>query len=119
MRIAVASEGLDVSPYFEHCASFTIYTIDCGIIVECQNMPNPQLAASRLAQLLRDLEVGVLIVGCIEQDVAAKLQATELELVYGVMGTARAATEAFLARTLIGTDEWCDYDEETPLLAEA
>ena len=40
MRIAVASEGLAVSPYFGHCASFTCYRIERGIIVECQNMPN-------------------------------------------------------------------------------
>lgn len=119
MRIAVASEGLDVSPHFEHCISFTIYSIDRGVIAECQNMPNPQLTTDRLAQLLSDLDVDVLIVGCVEQKVVAKLQATDLELVYEVMGTARAATEAFLARTLIGTDEWCDHDEETPLLAEA
>ena len=55
MRIAVASEGLDVSPYFEHCISFTIYTIDCGIIAECQNMPNPRLQYGSLASLLVEL----------------------------------------------------------------
>ena len=119
MRIAVASEGLDVSPYFEHCDSFTIYTIDCGIISECQNMPNPKLSASKLALLLRDLDVDTLIVGCIEREAATRLQTTDIELVYGVKGTARAATEAFLAKTLIGFDEWCDHSEETPHMVEA
>ena len=61
MRIAVASEGLDVSPYFRHCASFTCYKIECGIIVECQNMPNPHQTPARLAAVLRELDVNTLI----------------------------------------------------------
>ena len=48
MRIAVASEGLAVSPYFGHCASFTCYRIERGIIVECQNMPNPHQTPARI-----------------------------------------------------------------------
>ena len=52
MRIAVASEGLAVSPYFGHCASFTCYRIERGIIVECQNMPNPHQTPARIAAVL-------------------------------------------------------------------
>ncbi|WP_139653446.1 NifB/NifX family molybdenum-iron cluster-binding protein [Raoultibacter phocaeensis] len=122
MRIAVASEGLDVSPYFEHCTSFTFYTIDCGIIAECQNMPNPQLPSGSLASLLVELEVDVLIAGCIKRTSIHALMEADIEVVSGVVGTARAATEAYLAQTLIGCDEWCDYDDESdvePQLAEA
>ena len=57
MRIAVASEGLAVSPYFGHCASFTCYRIERGIIVECQNMPNPHQTPARIAAVLRELDV--------------------------------------------------------------
>lgn len=119
MRIAVASEGLDVSPYFEHCISFTIYTIDCGIIAECQNMPNPRLQYGSLASLLVELEVDVVIAGCMERASAHALTEANIEVVFGVVGTARAATEAYLAKTLISSDEWCDYDEEAPDCVEA
>ena len=52
MRIAVASEGLNVSPSFGQCSSFTCYTIDRGMIVECQNTPNPRLPLRQLASML-------------------------------------------------------------------
>ena len=67
MRIAVASEGLAVSPYFGHCASFTCYRIERGIIVECQNMPNPHQTPARIAAVLRELDVTAVITGIIER----------------------------------------------------
>ena len=75
MRIAVASEGLAVSPYFGHCASFTCYRIERGIIVECQNMPNPHQTPARIAAVLRELDVTAVITGIIERDAVEALQA--------------------------------------------
>ena len=91
MRIAVASEGLAVSPYFGHCASFTCYRIERGIIVECQNMPNPHQTPARIA--------------------VEALQAADIEVVSNQAGSARDAAEAYLAHTLIGTDEWHNDEE--------
>ena len=65
MRIAVASEGLEVAPRFRQCASYMCYRVDRGIIVECQNLPNPGLAAPKLVALLVEMGVDTLIVcGC-------------------------------------------------------
>lgn len=119
MRIAVASEGLDVSSYFERCTSFTIYTINCGIITECQNIPNPLLSYGSLASLLLELEVDTVIAGCMERSSSQALTEAGIEVVFGVVGTARAATEAYLAKTLISSDEWCDYDEDASGCAKA
>ena len=106
MRIAVASEGLAVSPYFGHCASFTCYRIERGIIVECQNMPNPHQTHARIAAVLRELDVTAVITGIIERDAVEALQAADIEVVSNQAGSARDAAEAYLAHTLIGTDEW-------------
>ena len=40
MRIAVASQGLDVASKVLRCASYMCYRVDRGMIVDCQNMPN-------------------------------------------------------------------------------
>ena len=104
MRIAVASEGLAVSPYFGHCASFTCYRIERGIIVECQNMPNPHQTPARIAAVLRELDVTAFITGIIERDAV-------IEVVSNQAGSARDAAEAYLAHTLIGTDEWHNDEE--------
>ena len=102
MRIAVASEGLAVSPYFGHCASFTCYRIERGIIVECQNMPNPHQTPARIAAVLRELDVTAVITGIIERDAVEALQAADIEVVSNRAGSARDAAEAYLAHTLIG-----------------
>ena len=94
MRIAVASEGLAVSPYFGHCASFTCYRIERGIIV-----------------VLRELDVTAVITGIIERDAVEALQAADIEVVSNRAGSARDAAEAYLAHTLIGTDEWHNDEE--------
>lgn len=106
MRIAVASEGLGVAPYFRHCASFTCYKIECGIIVECQNMPNPHREPAQLAAVLRELGVSALITGTIERNAVDALRAVDIEVVANQTGSARDAAEAYLADTLIGGDEW-------------
>ena len=114
MRIAVASEGLAVSPYFGHCASFTCYRIERGIIVECQNMPNPHQTPARIAAVLRELDgagFAVIITGIIERDAVEALQAADIEVVSNQAGSARDAAEAYLAHTLIGTDEWHNDEE--------
>ncbi|OUO90883.1 dinitrogenase iron-molybdenum cofactor biosynthesis protein [Gordonibacter sp. An230] len=111
MRIAVASEGLNVSPHFGQCASFTCYTIDRGMIVECQNTPNPRLPPRQLASMLGDLDVRVLVAGCVERDALDALGAEGIEVVPCASGTARGAAEAYLARTLAGDGEWHGEEE--------
>lgn len=112
MRIAVASEGLGVSPYFGHCASFTCYKIECGIITECQNMPNPRQSPGQLAAVLHELDVAALITGIIERDAGEALQAADIEVVANQTGSARDAAQAYLAHTLIGADEWHNDEED-------
>lgn len=112
MRIAVASEGLGVSPYFERCTDFTCYTVEKGIIVECQNIPSPGASAARAATLLSKLGVDALIAGCIERTAKETIENAGIEVCSGVMGTARAAAEAYLAQTLIGVGDWCAYEDD-------
>ena len=95
-----------VRPYFGHCASFTCYKIERGIIVECQNMPNPHQSPARIAAVLRELDVTAVITGIIERDAVEALEAADIEVVANQEGSARDAAEAYLAHTLIGADEW-------------
>lgn len=55
MRIAVASQGLDVASKVLRCASYMCYRVDRGMIVDCQNMPNLSLPPAQLATLMKDL----------------------------------------------------------------
>lgn len=111
MRIAVASEGLEVAHRFGQCASYMCYTVDCGIIVECQNMPNVSLPIGKLVELLCELDVGVLIVDTIEYDIANAFCRAGVEVIAGAQGATREVAQAYLSRTLSGVDEVCHLDD--------
>ena len=66
MRIAVACQGLDVAPRFARSSSFMCYRVDRGMFADCQNMPNLSFPPAQLAQVLKDLDVSVMIVNRID-----------------------------------------------------
>ena len=105
MRIAVASEGLNVSPYLERCTDYTCYTVTYGIITECQNVPNSGLSGGRVARLMNDLGVDIVISGKIEDETKVALQNSNIEICTGASGTARSAVEAYLAQTFAGFED--------------
>ena len=111
MRIAVACSGLDVSPTYAQCASFTFYTIRCGVLAECQNVPNPRLSTARLGTLFADLGVSAFIVGAIDRESRGALVSHGVEVVDGVHGPARHAVDAYLRKTLSGHDDELDAME--------
>ncbi|MEA5019522.1 MAG: NifB/NifX family molybdenum-iron cluster-binding protein [Gordonibacter sp.] len=112
MRIAVASEGLEVAPRFGQCSSYMCYNVECGVIVDCQNMPNPGMPAQKLASLFDEFGVDVLIVNTIEYDVANVFCRAGIEVIAKAHGTAREVAQSYLTRTLTGVDDLCHIDYE-------
>lgn len=118
MRIAVAASGLDVARQFAQCDSFTCYTVERGIITDCQNTPNPGPPFSLILEYLKALEVSTLIVGLIEEDIATGFCDADIEVVAGVTGNAREVVSQYLTNTLIGVDAMCHDDDDAEDVAE-
>ena len=115
MRIAVACTGLSVAPRYEKCESFMCYLIDHGIITGCQNVPNLSAAVTDTLDIIKALDVQVLLVNAISYDVAELFCNANIDLIAGVTGPAREAAEKYLSQTLLGTDSLCEdeaIDEE-------
>ena len=113
MRIAVASDGLEVASYFASATSFMCYTVKRGIIAECQNMPNPKLPLDKLVGLFGELGIDVLIVGRIEYDIANRLCRAGVEVVAGARGNAGDVARGYLTQTLTGVEEVCHISDPT------
>ena len=111
MRIAVASDGLDVSKHGSRCASYTCYTVDRGIITACQNTPNPCLALPLNANYLQRLGVDVYIARKVEPQLRELLEDLGIDVIEGARGSTRDAAEAYLARLFSGSDLSADEDE--------
>ena len=63
MKIAVASEGRNITEHFGHCENFNIFYIEDKKIVKSESIPNPGHRPGFLPNYLNDLGVGVIISG--------------------------------------------------------
>ena len=112
MRIAIACEGLHVAPRYEYCESYMCYTVDHGIIVDCQNMPSPGVNYHEIAATLYEIGVRVLIVGSIDASIADMYCQSGIDVIANAKGDARRLAEQYLTNELIGVDELCVDDED-------
>lgn len=112
MRIAIACEGLHVAPRYEYCESYMCYTVDHGIIVDCQNMPSPGVNYHEIAATLYEIGVRVLIVGSIDASIADMYCQSGIDVIANAKGDARRLAEQYLTDELIGVDELCVDDED-------
>lgn len=110
MRIAVASDGLDVSLHGNRCESYMCYTVDRGIITECQNTPNPCLSPKLTADLFKQLDVNVFIVHVLDPSFRSAFESAGIDVVAGAFGSTHRATENYLASMFMGNDQHLDDD---------
>lgn len=107
MIIAIASDGLDVSRHFGRCSSYGCYTVEDGMVVAFQNMPNLSRPCADMAPLLREVDVDVLIVGNIGASAKEHFERAGIKVVTGASGPVRAALDAFLTGNLESTESVC------------
>jgi len=114
MRIAVACQGLTVAPYFVQCTGYTCYMVERGIIIDSRSMPAFDQPIEKLVEVLKSVQIDVLIVGLIEYDMAAYFCRNDIEIVAGAEGNALDVAKAYLSNTLAGVDNVCkigDYKD--------
>lgn len=111
MRIAVTSDELNVSASLGRCASYMCYTVDCGVITQCQNFPNPNLPPAPTVHLLQNLGVDLVISNSVESNIEQALVDGGVEVIKGVTGTARDAVESYISELLSGADEFTNEEE--------
>ena len=84
------------------------YRVDRGMFADCQNMPNLSFPPAQLAQVLKDLDVSVMIVNRIDPTSETALKAAGIEVQAGYTGTASAAARTYIsgARCPERTKSW-------------
>ena len=111
MRIAVTSNELNVSTSLGCCDSYMCYTVDHGVITQCQNFPNPNLPPVSTVHLLQKLGVDLVISNTVESNIEGALADSGVEVIKGATGTARGAVENYLSKLLFGRDDIFTDDE--------
>ncbi len=107
MRIAVASNGLDVAEHFARCANFNYYTTKSCIIVDSQNMPAQGLECAEYAHLMSGIDVDVLVCDRIGPAARKAFEDLDIRVVDGAKGNALEAAQDYLDGKLTSDGATC------------
>lgn len=114
MRVAIACDGMFVSPSVGKASNFMCYTIDKGVITSLHNLPNRAESVQQQADLVKDLQFDALIAGQIDQPLMDALAGTDIDFVGGLSGEAHDAIKDYLNARLLKLnheeDSSADFD---------
>ena len=96
MRIAVASNGLDIAPSFSQCENFNYYTTKSYEIVASQNFPAQGLAAEEYASVMEDMGVNAIICDQIGALARNAFESRDIKVVDSKQGNALAAAQELI-----------------------
>ncbi len=111
IKIAVASEGLNVTEHFGHCPQFLIFGAEEGKIVDVQTVPNPGHRPGFLPNFLADRGVSVIISGGMGGGAIEIFNERDVEVIVGASGDAKLAVQNYLAGELKSTGSVCHQHE--------
>lgn len=115
MKIAVASEGDQVTEHFGHCANFNIYEAENNQIVKSESIPNPGHKPGFLPKFLNELGVNVIISGGMGGGAVDLFNENNIEVIVGAAGDSKTAAQAYLKGELASTGSVChehSYEDE-------
>lgn len=112
MKIAVTYENGMIFQHFGHTEQFKIYNAENGVIVSSEVVDTNGSGHGALADLLRALNVDVLICGGIGGGARMALVQAGIRLFGGVCGNADEAVKSFVAGDLnYDPDARCDHHD--------
>jgi len=109
MRIAISTDGTQVSPHFGRCPAFTLVDVESGRLIGRQMIPNPGHQPGFIPRFLHEKEVNVIVTGGMGARAQDIFQELGMETVLGVSGNVDEVIERFLAGTLTGGASLCDH----------
>lgn len=111
MKIAVASDGRDVSMHFGHCKGFTIFDIEGDEIKGLNFLPNPGHRPGFLPEYLKDKGVDCIISGGMGSSAIDLFVSYGIDVITGAEGNAEEVVKKYVDGTLISTGSACEKHE--------
>lgn len=108
-KIAIATDGNQVSAHFGRCESYVVATVEDGRIASQTRVPNPGHEPGRLPRLMQELGVACLITGGIGPRAVEMLAESGIEVLAGVSGSLDDVLNDFAAGRLIRSENPCEH----------
>ncbi len=107
MRIAISTDGEQVSAHFGRCPAFTILDIDDGRVVGKEVIENPGHQPGFIPQFLHAKGVNCIIAGGMGPRAAEIFSALGMDAIVGVEGKVSDAVQLLLQGRLRGGSSLC------------
>ncbi|MBD3378962.1 MAG: dinitrogenase iron-molybdenum cofactor [Candidatus Omnitrophica bacterium] len=107
MRIAISTDGGDVSAHFGRCPSFTLFNVESGKVTGKEEVPNPGHHPGFLPDFLQGKGVNCIIAGGMGQRASMLFGQKGIAVIVGVEGDVDEAAEAFASGKLSGGESLC------------
>ncbi len=113
MKIAIPTNGNEISPHFGRCPVFTLITVEDGKIKERERITTQgfQHQHEEFASFLKEKGVEYIITGGIGSRARMALEGMGFEIISGVEGEIDEAVKALLQGTLKTQSNPCDREE--------
>lgn len=107
MKIAVASNGEQVTEHFGHCELFHIFHTENEAIIKTERVANPGHKPGFLPNFLHDLGAMVIISGGMGGGAIDIFNERGIKVIIGARGDAEEAAKSYLAGNLKSTGSVC------------
>jgi predicted Fe-Mo cluster-binding NifX family protein len=110
MRIAVSTDGSQVSAHFGRCAHYTIFDVEDGTITQKKVVENPGHQPGYLPKYLSEMGVTHIIAGGMGPRAQGFFSQYQIATVVGASGAVEQVVQDFLADNLAVGEDQCDHD---------
>ena len=107
MKIAVSTDGNDVSGHFGRCPQFTIVEIEDGNVLTKEVIANPGHRTGFLPQFLHEQGVSCIICGGMGSRAREMFDASGIQAIIGITGLIDNAIEKYAKGELVDGPSFC------------
>ncbi len=107
MKIAISTDGENVSPHFGRCPCFTIIEIENGKLLGKEVVDNPGHHPGYLPQFFSDMKVKCIVAGGIGRRATGFFNEIGIETIIGVSGKVDDVINKILKGELKGGESFC------------
>lgn len=107
MKIAISTDGDQVSAHFGRCPSFTIVEIEDGKVISKEVIDNPGHHPGFLPQFFHDMGVACIVAGGMGPRASALFAEKEILTIMGISGRVDEVIQKLADGTLEGAEGLC------------
>lgn len=107
MRIAISTDGENVSAHFGRCPSFTIVDIENGRLVKKENVENPGHEPGFIPQFLHERGVECIVAGGMGMRAIGFFEEYGIRTIVGISGRISEVVDKLISGKLEGGESLC------------